>query len=184
MVRRRNVSMGYPDPQNRTEAEFMGSPNPALSTSYSPGLQTYKYDPPILDEDEAFNSFSVANSYLFWLDEARQQLEEVRQEAAEVYASDNEIDPVPGSAYDDASLLLETLFDYDIPMPDIGWAEDGSLGLEWRPEGGIATMGIYGDKLVIYGAFFEEKRQIEGICALSDTAMLSGFLETLVNLLR
>ena len=60
-------------------------------------------------------------------------------------------------------------------MPDIGWAEDGSLGLEWRPEGGIATMGIYGDKLVIYGAFFEEKRQVEGICTLSDTSMLLGF---------
>lgn len=112
------------------------------------------------------------------------ELKEMRQEAAEAYASDNEIDPVPDSAYDDASDLLEILFDRHIPMPDIGWAEDGSLGFEWRPEGGIATMGIYGDKLVIYGAFFEEKRQIEGICQLSDTIMLSGFLETLVNLLK
>ena len=184
MTRRRNVSTGYPGPQNRTEAEFMGSPNPFPSTSYSPGLQTYEYNPPILDEEEVFNSFSVANSHLVWLDKARQQLEEVRQEAAAAYASDNEIDFVPNTAYDDATLLLETLFDYDVPMPDIGWAEDGSLGLEWRPDHGIATMGIYGDKLVIYGAFFEEKRQVEGICTLSDTAMLSGFLETLVNLLR
>ena len=68
-------------------------------------------------------------------------------------------------------------------MPDIGWAEDGSLGFEWRPEEGIATIGIYGDNLVIYGAFFEEERQVEGICTLSDTVMLSGFLETLVKLL-
>ena len=114
----------------------------------------------------------------------QRELKEIRQEAAEAYASDNEIDAVPDSAYDDASVLLEILLNYETPMPDIGWAEDGSLGLEWRPEGGIATMGIYGDKLVIYGAFFEEKRQVEGICKLSDTIMLSGFLETLANLLK
>ena len=44
-------------------------------------------------------------------------------------------------------------------------------------------MGIYGDNLVIYTVFFEEKRQIEGICELSDTPMLSGFLTTLSNIL-
>ena len=37
-------------------------------------------------------------------------------------------------------------------------------------------MGIYGDNLVIYAAFFGEKRQVEGICTLSDKAMLAGFL--------
>ena len=113
----------------------------------------------------------------------RRELNEIRQEAAEAYASDNEIDPVPNSAYDDAFVLLEILFRHEVPMPDIGWAEDGSLGFEWRPEEGIATIGIYGDNLVIYGAFFEEERQVEGICTLSDTVMLSGFLETLVKLL-
>ena len=114
----------------------------------------------------------------------QRELKKIRQEAAEAYTSDNEIDPVPDSAYDDAFDLLQILFERHIPTPDIGWAEDGSLGFEWRPEGGIATMGIYGDKLVIYGAFFEEKRQVEGICALSDTVMLSGFVKTLVNLLK
>ena len=115
--------------------------------------------------------------------QVQHELDEIRQEAEEAQATDNEIDPVPDSAYIDAIFLLQTLPDYNVPMPDLGWAADGSLSFEWRPEGGIATMGIYGDKLVIYGAFFEENRQVEGICTLSDTAMLSGFLETLVNLL-
>ena len=134
-------------------------------------------------ENEINLSLPPADKALF-RKHIQRELNGIRQEATEAYASDNEIDPVPNFAYDDASILLEMLFNYKVPMPDIGWAEDGSLGLEWRSEGGIATMGIYRDKLVIYGAFFEEKRQIEGICALSDTAMLSGFLETLVNLLR
>ena len=112
-----------------------------------------------------------------------QQLAAIRQEAEEAYTLDNEIAPVPASAYDDARLLLQLLLHADIPMPDISWAEDGSLGFEWRPGDGIATMGIYGDSLVIYGAFFEDKRQVEGVCALSDGVMLSGFLETLLALL-
>ena len=111
-----------------------------------------------------------------------QQLAAICQEAEEAWTLDNEIDPIQDSAYDDAYLLLQKLLQRNIPMPEIGWAEDGSLGFEWRPGNGIATMGIYGDSLVIYGAFFEDKRQVEGICALSDTAMLSGFLATL-NLL-
>jgi hypothetical protein len=115
--------------------------------------------------------------------QVQRELDEIRQEAEEAYVLDNEIDPVPDSAYDEAYSLLEILFDNNIPMPDFDWAEDGSLGLEWRPEKGIATIGIYGDNLVIYGAFFEENRQVEGICTLSDTAMLSGFLATLLNLL-
>ena len=130
-----------------------------------------------------FNPFLVGGPYSFSLDNALRELKDIRQEAEEAYALDNEIDPVPESAYDDALLLLKMLFDYNIPMPDISWAEDGSLGFEWRPKSGVATMGVYGDKLVIYDAFFEEKRQIEGICSLLDTAMLSGFLITLLNLL-
>ena len=108
-------------------------------------------------------------------EDAQQQLEEIRQEAMEASALDSEIDPIPDSAYDDARSLLNMLSHYNVPRPEIGWAEDGSLGFEWRPESGIATMGVYGDNFVIYGAFFHDKRQVEGICALSDTAMLNGF---------
>ena len=115
-------------------------------------------------------------------DDALQQLEEIRQEAIEASALDSEIDPVPDQAYDDAHSLLKMLSHYNVPMPDIGWAEDGSLGFEWRPENGIATMGIYGDNHVIYGAFFDDKHQVEGICSLSNTAMLLGFLMMFLNL--
>lgn len=113
--------------------------------------------------------------------QAQRELDEVRQEAENAYALDNEIDPVPDSAYDDASVLLELLCNYKLPMPEVSWAEDGSLSVGWYPDYGMVTMGIYGDNLVIYNAFFEEKRQFEGICELSDISVLSGFLTTLTK---
>ena len=60
-------------------------------------------------------------------------------------------------------------------------SEDGGIGLEWRPENGIATMSVYGDNLVIYGTFFSNKREVNGICSRSDTALLEGFITTLRN---
>ena len=112
----------------------------------------------------------------------QRELDEIRQEAENAYALDNEIDPVPDSAYDDALVLLEILCNYKMPMPDMSWAEDGSLSIGWYPDDGMVIMGIYGDNLVIYDAFFDEKRQFEGICELSDTPVLSGFLTTLTNI--
>ena len=111
----------------------------------------------------------------------QRESDEIRQEAEQAYALDNEIDSIPDSAYNDALVLLEFLCNYKIPMPDISWAEDGSLSVGWYPDNGMVTMGIYGDNLVIYNAFFEEKRQFEGICELSDTPVLSGFLTTLTK---
>ncbi len=115
--------------------------------------------------------------------QVQRELDEIRQETEEAYALDNEIDPIPDSAYDDALVLLEILCNYKLPMPEISWAEDGSLSLGWYPDEGMVTLGIYGDDLVIYNAFFEERRQFEGICELSDTPMLSGVLTTLTNIL-
>lgn len=115
--------------------------------------------------------------------QVQRELDTIRQEAEEAYALDNEIDPVSDSAYDDASVLLEILCNYKLPMPEGSWAEDGSLSVGWYPDNGMVTMGIYGDNLVIYNAFFEEKRQFEGICELSDSPVLSGFLTTLTNIL-
>lgn len=172
----------YPDRQGQMESEFMTIPNAFLSTSYGVGLQTYESNPPIAD-DRTWSSLSDANLYLSWMDDAHRQLKEVRHEAEEAYALDDEIDRVPESAYNEVLFLLEILFHSGIPTPDISWAEDGSLSLGWYPGEGIVTMGIYGDNLVIYTAFFEEKRQIEGICELSDIQMLSGFLATLLNIL-
>ena len=112
--------------------------------------------------------------------QARQQMEEIRQEAVPAHASNNEIDPIPDSAYEETLDLLEKM-PPNVPLPDIMWTEDGGIGLEWRPENGIVTMSLYGDNHVIYGAFFGDKREVEGICTLSDTALLQGFLTTLRN---
>ena len=113
----------------------------------------------------------------------QRELVEVRQEAEVACTLDNEIDPVTDSAYDDALVLLEILCNYKLPMPEVSWAEDGSLSVGRYPNNGMVTMGIYGDNLVIYNAFFEEKRQFEGICELSDSPVLSGFLTTLEDIL-
>lgn len=157
---------------------------------YRRNLQTQAYNlPKISDRDllegDASNLYFHLSTYAprRTLDDAKRQMDKTRQEAMEALALDNEIDPIPDSAYDDAYSLLCLLFRYNVPMPDIGWAEDGSLGFEWRPESGIVTMGVYGDNLVIYGAFFDEKRKVEGISAISDTALLRGFIATLSSLL-
>lgn len=148
--------------------------NPFMDYPKVPQTQDYRLSGE--GDEGVFDLFPTADRYFSPLHEARKQLDAIRQEAEEAYVSDNETDPVPDSAYDDALSLLEMLFHSGVSMPDIGWAEDGSLGFEWRPEDGIATMGIYGDNLVIYTAFFGEKRQVEGICTLSDIVMLVSFL--------
>ena len=113
----------------------------------------------------------------------QRELAKVRREAEKAYSLETEIDPVPDSAYDDLLSLIAVLPE-DIPAPDLGWAEDGSLSLEWRPEDGIVTMGIYGDKLVIYNAFFNDKRELNGICPLSDSILLPNFLTMLSEFFR
>ncbi len=120
---------------------------------------------------------------VLFLKQVQHELDETRQEAEVAYTLDKEIDPIPDSAYNDTLVLLETLCNYELPTPEVSWAEDGSFSIGWYLDEGTITMGIYGDDLVIYNAFFEEKRQFEGICALSDTPMLSGFLKMLTNIL-
>ena len=137
----------------------------------------------VIVEKKVLDPSSVADLYSFSLDDALRELKDIRQEAEEAYASDNEIDPVPESAYDETLCVLKRIH-REIPMPDIMWSEDGGIGLEWRPGNGIATMSLYGDNLVIYGAFFSDKRQVEGICSLSDTILLPSFLATLIHLFK
>ena len=146
-------------------------------------LQTHDYPPSNPETEVEHSPTSVINQDFSKLDTALKELGEIRQEAEDAYASNNEIDPVPDSAYDDAFTLLETLCNYKLSMPEVSWAEDGSLSVGWYPDDGMVTMGIYGDNLVIYNAFFEEKRQFEGVCELSDKPVLSGFLTTLESIL-
>ena len=147
----------------------------------------HKFDRPLVKEatveKEMLNPSSVIAPNLFSLEDALRELEDVREDAEKAYASDDHIDPVPDSAYDDAHALLELLH-RNVPMPDMMWSEDGGLGLEWRPGSGIATISLYGDNFVIFGAFFSNKRELDGICALSDTVLLDGFVTTLRNLFQ
>lgn len=132
-------------------------------------------------EQEMLDLSSVVVPDVFSLEDAQRELQEVREDSEEARALDNQIAPVPDSAYDDAHVLLGMLH-RDVPMPDMMWSEDGGLGFEWRPGSGIATISLYGDNLAVYGAFFDAKRQVDGICSLSDTVLLQGFLTTLRNL--
>ena len=134
-------------------------------------------------EKEALGRSSVADLYSFSLDDALQELKEIREEAEETCAVADDVRAVPESAYDETLSLLKGMF-HNTPMPDMMWLEDGGIGLEWRPGNGIATMSLYGDGHVIYGAFFTDKREISGICALSDPAFLPGFLTTLSRLFQ
>ena len=142
----------------------------------------------ILNQSNAANAAIEPDSlatvpHSFSLDEALQELEGIREEVEETCAVDNDVVAVPESAYKDARTLLQRIH-REIPKPDIMWSEDGGIGLEWRPGDGIATMSLYGDNHVIYGAFFNKKREVEGICPLSDTVLLQGFLTTLRNLFQ
>lgn len=113
--------------------------------------------------------------------QAQRELDEIRQEAENAYASDNEIDPIPNSAYDDTFYLLEILFDNNVPMPDVGWLIDGGIGLEWRSQHvkGIGTMSIYGDNKIIYGASLKNGNRDKGTCELTDFVGLVRFFPML-----
>ena len=134
-------------------------------------------------EKKVLDPSSVAALYSFSLDDALRELKDIREEVEETCAVADDVRVVPESAYDETLSLLKGML-HNTPMPDMMWLEDGGIGLEWRPGNGIATMSLYGDGHVIYGAFFNNKREISGICALSDPAFLPGFLTTLSRLFR
>lgn len=129
-------------------------------------------------ETEVPGLSSVIPPDLFSLEEIQRELADIREEVEETCAVANNVRAVPESAYDETLSLLK-MMRRDVPLPDMMWLEDGGIGLEWRPDNGIATMSLYGDNLVIYGAFFDDKREVNGICSLSDSALLAGFLTTM-----
>ncbi len=120
----------------------------------------------------------VLGTNLFSLEDAQRELADIREEVEETCAVADNVRVVPESAYDETLCLLKQLQQH-LPLPDMMWAEDGGIGLEWRPGSGIATMSLYGDNLVIYGAFFNNKCEFDGICSLSDAVLLEGFITTL-----
>ncbi len=147
----------------------------------------FNFDPPFAKqtavEKEMLDPSSVVAPDLFSLEHVQRELANIREEVEETCAVADNVKAVPESAYAETLSLLKHLR-HNIPMPDMMWSEDGGIGLEWRPADGIATMSIYGDNLVIFGAFFSDKREFDGICSLSDTILLDGFVTTLRNLFQ
>ena len=188
MIRHKSLGLRDQIPQNQMESEFMSVPSiPSLMPNAS-DLQTYEYNLPIgynppITDDWISNLASAADPYLSWLNDGHQQLEEVREEVEEACTLDNEIASVPDMAYKEAHLLLEMFFHCNVSMPDIGWLMDGGIGFEWRSRDskGIATISIYGDNEVVYGASFGSTRRIKGTCPLSNLRSFTGFLTVLVT---
>ena len=109
----------------------------------------------------------------------KRELAELYKKEDGVYAKDSIIDAMPEAAYNDALFLLEFLFNSGVPMPNINRTKHGSLSLSWYPEEGTAKMELCGDGLVVYNAFFDEDRQDEGACVLTDIAALDELLGAL-----
>ena len=189
MIRHKSLVLRDQIPRNQMESEFMSAPNVSSLTPCAADLQTYEYNLPIgynspIADDWISNFSSAADPYLSWLDDGHRQLEEIREEVEEACTLDSEIAPVPDMAYKEARLLLEMFFYCHVSMPDIGWLMDGGIGFEWRSRDskGIATISIYGDNQVVYGAFFGSERRIKGTCPLSNLRSFTGFLKVLVIL--
>ncbi len=184
MIKSRSPLLSREDLQNEMESDFMSAPNVSLSTPYYSVLQTQDYRPLRASDEVVLNPSAVADLGFLWLDAAVQQIQEVHQEVEEALELDSEIDPVPDSAYDNAYWLLKFLFDHKVPMPDIGWLMDGGIEFEWRSSDGrgIATMSMYGDNQVVYGASLGGTRRVKGTYPLSNLRGLTSFLTMLTVL--
>ena len=111
----------------------------------------------------------------------QRELDDIREEVEETCAVVDDVYRVPESAYEETLSLLKQM-PPDIPMPDMMWLEDGGIGLEWRPGEGIATMSLYGDNQVVYGASLGSTCKVKGTCLLTDLASLVRFFSTLKGL--
>ena len=117
-----------------------------------------------------------------YVEMGKSKLDEIRSESEQACQMDDNIYRIPETAYDDALDLLDKVWAHNIPIPEFSWAEDGSLSFTWFFNQGRSTIGLYGDNIVIFSIFFEDKRQAEGICELSDIPMLHGFFGILTNI--
>ena len=114
----------------------------------------------------------------------KQEFSKIRKEITEPIVEDRDFLPAPDLVFNDALFLMEIFFTFGIPTPDIRWTEEGSLSLTWHPEDGVATLGIYGDGLVIYNIVRDDERPDEVSFTLTDTACLQDCLTKLNRLFQ
>ena len=131
-------------------------------------------------------AFDIRIGYVFNTEEIEQRLLEIKQETEEICEIDNEVDMVHERAYSDIRSLLNIINKTNprIPMPDLDSADDGSLNITWIHKDNIITMGVYGNNNVMFTLYFKEKRQVSGVCELSDKPVLNGFFQTLYDILH
>jgi len=144
--------------------------------------QTQEYRSP-REEEGRIPPFPVSDLYCFPMTKVEEIFKEIRAEIEEICGWDDEVEPIPESAYNEARLLLN-MFHRFLPMPDIDWLTDGGIGFEWRSRDrkSIATMSMYGDNKVVYGASLGRTRRPKGTCVLSDLTPLVSFLPVLIEL--
>lgn len=114
----------------------------------------------------------------------KQELANLHKEVNTLSAEDSEFYPAPDLVFNDALFLMETLFIFGIPSPDISWTEDGILNFKWHLEDGVTMLEIYGDGLVVYNATRDDERPNEMSFTLMDIASLQDCLAKLNRLFQ
>ena len=109
----------------------------------------------------------------------KQEFSQIRKEITEPAVEDRDFFPGPDLIFNDALFLLEMFYHAGIPTPDFRWSEDSSLRFTWHLEDGVATLGIYGNGLVIYNIVRDDERPDEVSFTLTDTACLQDCLTKL-----
>ena len=103
-----------------------------------------------------------------------QALREVRAEAEEERLLDQDLDPIPDTAYEDVGQFFKTLnelisgaFTRVIPQPDIMPLDNGEICLEWRAKQKIFTLSFSGDGHIVFAGIFSEENRARGILTFS-----------------
>ena len=114
----------------------------------------------------------------------KSEFSKIRKEITEPAVEDQDFFPTPDLVFNDALFLMETLFIFGTPIPDLSWTKEGTLNFKWHLEDGVAMLEIYGDGLVIYNVTRDDERPDEVSFTLTDTASLQDCLTKLNRLFQ
>ena len=93
-------------------------------------------------------------------------LQEVRAEAEEERRFDQELNPIPETAYEDVDRFLKNIHEL-VPRPDIMPLDNGEICLEWREEQKIFTLSFGGDGHIVFAGIFSDENRARGILTFS-----------------
>ena len=127
---------------------------------------------------------NIRPTYDLVLQKIEEDLKEIQDEAKEACLLDDEISEIPDKACTDTLSFIQGILIHEIPIPELGSTDDGSLILNWFPKNGTASVLIYGNDLAIYSIYFHEDHRTAGTCKLSDDEIIEGFFITLSKLMN